>query len=98
MPKIIILSRSTSDGLCSSYWNLLDYSSAIFPVGKLSPESIVNLSAYPRNQPRNETEKFISVQWDPNTYINAPISLQIVGRRLQEEKVLGILKVLEALV
>jgi amidase len=97
MTQIINFSRCITHGLYSSYWNLLDYSSAVFPVGRLTPESLASLGAYPAHPPRNETERFISAQWDPETYMNAPISLQVIGRRLEEEKVLGVLNILTAL-
>lgn len=46
--------------------------------------------------PRNEAEKFIRDQWDPKTYENAPISLQLIGRRHSEENLIAVLDVVEA--
>jgi amidase len=40
-------------------------------------------------------KKFVEGQWDPMTYKDAPISLQLVGRRYNEEKVLAMLDVVE---
>jgi amidase len=62
----------------SSYWNLLDYPAAVFPVGRLDAASFQSHSELP--QPRNETEQFIRAQWDPMTYNNAPIALQVGSR------------------
>ncbi|KAI0081079.1 amidase [Panus rudis PR-1116 ss-1] len=83
----------------TSYWNLMDFSAAVFPMGRFSAEGYApsDITADHRfaAAPRNPTEKFIADQWNPATYENAPISLQLVGRRLNEEKVLGMLQVVE---
>jgi len=75
----------------SSQWNLLDLPAVVFPVGRYKAEE--NSISLP--QPRNEVEKFIHGQWQPRTYDNAPVSLQLVGRRHNEEKLLAILDVVE---
>lgn len=80
----------------SSHWNLLDYPGVVFPTGKrVSAEDYADdIDAGP--PARNEAEKFIREQWDPKTYEGAPISLQIIGRRHTEEKLLATLDVVEA--
>ena len=83
----------------TSYWNLLDYPAAVFPVGRLDADDYrpMDLSAevnLPKG-PRNPTEEFVQAQWDPRTYHNASIGLQLIGRRLNEEKVLGMLRKVE---
>ena len=76
----------------TSYWNLVDYPAAVFPVGKLSQRDYTLLSdVRGRAAARNEVEAFVASQWDPATYDNAPVSLQLIGRRLHEEHVLGVL-------
>ncbi|PVF96059.1 amidase [Serendipita vermifera] len=79
----------------SSYWNLLDYPGAVFPVGKLNAAEWSGSSSADLPQPRNKTEKEIREQWNPQAYDNSPIALQLVGRRLAEEKTLAILNVVE---
>lgn len=59
----------------SSYWNLLDYPAAVFPVGRLDAATFQSDIELP--QPRNETEQFVRAQWDALTYDNAPIALQV---------------------
>lgn len=84
----------------TSYWNLMDFSAAVFPVGgRLQAASYESLDissefATPK-QPRNAVERFIQEQWNPMTYDNAAVSLQLIGRRLNEEKVLGMLNRVE---
>jgi len=77
----------------SSQWNILDLPGVAFPVGKFKAGR--NATYPPFAPPRNDVEKFIQGQWDPATYDNAPISLQLVGRRHNEERLLAILNVVE---
>jgi amidase len=76
----------------SSYWNLADYPGVVFPVGRHSSTSVYDDVG---SNPRNDVEDSIQKQWNPETYHNAPISLQLVARRLNEEKLLHALNVVE---
>jgi amidase len=77
----------------SSHWNLLDLPGVVFPTGIFSARS--SSSTQVQRPPRNDLERSIQSQWDPMAYDNAPISLQLVGRRLNEEKLLAMLNVVE---
>lgn len=83
----------------TSYWNLMDFSAAVFPVGRFKAESYRQLDLsedfVAPNEPRNTVEEYVRAQWNPPTYDNAAISLQLIGRRLNEEKVLGMLRRVE---
>ncbi|KAG9314078.1 amidase signature domain-containing protein [Chiua virens] len=81
----------------SSHWNLLDLPAVVFPVGQYSVSQFPLLDPFP-HAPRNRIEEFIAAQWDPSTYDNAPVSLQLVGRRHNEERLLAILKVIEDII
>lgn len=75
----------------TSHWNLLDYPAAVFPVGRY-----MGLEAeVPSSVPRNETEIAVHRQWTdaPERAVGLPVGLQIIGRRLNEEKVLAMLQV-----
>lgn len=67
----------------------------VFPTG-----TRVRVTDYPETlelpPARNAAEKYICDQWNPTTYEGAPISLQLVGRRHTEEKLLALLDVVEA--
>ncbi|KAI0094460.1 amidase [Irpex rosettiformis] len=83
----------------TSYWNLMDLCAAVFPVGRFKAESYRQLDisedfTVPR-EPRNTVDAYVRAQWEPPTYDNAAVSLQLVGRRLNEEKVLGMLRKVE---
>ncbi|KAH7101381.1 amidase [Auriculariales sp. MPI-PUGE-AT-0066] len=81
----------------SSYWNLCDYPAAVFPVGdrfKAAGFDSHNVN-FPPHAPRNPIEAFVSSQWNPKTYDGAPVSLQLIGTRLEEERLLKMLQVVE---
>ncbi|KAG8744637.1 hypothetical protein FRC10_009670 [Ceratobasidium sp. 414] len=80
----------------TAYWNLLDLPGVVFPSGKPLDAATWDRSrevALPAA--RNAVEEFVRGQWRPETYDGAPVALQLVGRRLHEEKVLAILNVVE---
>ncbi|KAH7886093.1 amidase signature domain-containing protein [Phlebopus sp. FC_14] len=78
----------------TSHWNLLDLPAVVFPAGTYSAKESLSLDL-PFHSPRNNVEERIAKQWDVTTYDNAPISLQLVGRRHNEELLLAILGVIE---
>ncbi|KAH8655411.1 amidase signature domain-containing protein [Xylariales sp. PMI_506] len=76
----------------TSQWNLLDYPAAVFPVTAVDPLLDIKDVDY---QPKNEQDKFVYDMYSPQKFQNAPVSLQIVGRRQAEEKVLAALVEIE---
>lgn len=65
----------------TSQWNLLDYPALVFPVDKVDVEKDGAKETY---EPRNEKDKFNWDLWEKygaEGYKDAPISLQLVGRR-----------------
>jgi len=79
----------------SSYWNLVDYPAAVFPIGRFSAADHRRDTANSLPSARNDVEEFVRGQWDPKGYNNAPVSLQLIGRRLNEEKLLKMLDAVE---
>jgi Asp-tRNA(Asn)/Glu-tRNA(Gln) amidotransferase A subunit family amidase len=75
----------------SGIWNLLDYPAAVFPVTRVD----VRIDKCTDYQPINHEDQFVHDLYDPHTYAGAPISLQIVGRRHRDEKVLAALRMIE---
>ncbi|CAG9995553.1 unnamed protein product [Clonostachys byssicola] len=76
----------------TSHWNLLDYPGAIFPVTTVSPEKDPIEAGY---VPKNEEDRFVYEMYDPEKYKDMPVTLQIIGRRSHDEKVLAALKEIE---
>ena len=70
----------------TSQWNILDYPSLVFPVTRVS------LLSDPLSERREflsekDAENFELWKSEPEKYRGAPVSLQLVGRRYEDEKV-----------
>ncbi|CAN6600798.1 hypothetical protein TRVA0_001S09406 [Trichomonascus vanleenenianus] len=76
-------------------WNLLDYPALVFPVTAVKPEIDVKDETY---EPRNADDKFVYDLYDAETFRDAPIGLQLVGKRSQDEKVLEIAQLIDNVV
>ncbi|MCJ1471755.1 hypothetical protein MMC13_000395 [Lambiella insularis] len=72
----------------TSQWNLLDYPALVFPVTRVDSKVDVANKDY---KPMNEKDDFNYKLYDPEKFHGAPVSLQLVGRRYEDEKVLDIL-------
>lgn len=70
-------------------WNFLDYSAVVFPAGKVSRTVDVRVEDLPPYEARNENDAWNWKLYDPESIDGAKINIQLVGRRLEEEKVLG---------
>ena len=76
----------------TSQWNLLDYPCAIFPASFVDQEKDRKDTSY---VPRNHQDKYNADLYEPENYEGAPISLQVVGRRNFDEKVVAALEIIE---
>ncbi|KAI1125900.1 amidase signature domain-containing protein [Nemania abortiva] len=70
--------------------NLLNYSVVVIPVTKADKLVDKVDSSY---QPSNDLDRMNWEAYDPEIYDGGPVSLQIVGRKFEEEKVLSIAKI-----
>lgn len=77
-------------------WNILDFPNVVFPTGlTVLPSDKVDLSFVPRN----EMEKYeYALYTGPDDFVNAPICLQLTGRRYTDEYVVQAAKVLAEIV
>ncbi|TVY56850.1 Acetamidase [Lachnellula cervina] len=74
-------------------WNVLDYTALAFPVSTISAaKDPVPSTPY---EPRNELDAWNWNLYDPVTMDGHSVGLQVVGRRFEEEKVLGATKIIE---
>ncbi|OCK98416.1 amidase [Cenococcum geophilum 1.58] len=71
----------------SMFVNLLDYTSVVVPVTTVDKELDKVDIGY---KPLDDIDKAVYESYDPEIYEGAHVSIQLVGRRLQEEKVLAI--------
>jgi len=70
----------------TSQWNLLDYPALVFPVTKMNVEEDVQEIDY---SPMNEDDKYYyDLYAKPERFRDAPVSLQLVGRNFEDEKVI----------
>lgn len=76
----------------TSQWNLLEYPGVAFPVSVVDQKIDVKDTNY---VPMNDQDKFNYDLYSPERYTDAPIGLQLVTRRFEDEKCLAILKVIE---
>ncbi|KAF3150202.1 hypothetical protein TWF594_010082 [Orbilia oligospora] len=78
----------------TSLWNLVDYPAVVFPVGKVGKEDEGKWD-YAGGKGAGEKDRRNMELWDPEYYKDAPISLQLVGRRFDDEKILEALNIIE---
>ncbi|KAG2122712.1 general amidase [Suillus cothurnatus] len=72
----------------TTVWNALDYPAATFPVTTVDPTLDTKKS-------RHVTHQHSSDFYDPETFKNAPICLQLVGRTLEEEAVIKMTEIVD---
>ncbi|KAH8787482.1 amidase signature domain-containing protein [Hyaloscypha sp. PMI_1271] len=67
--------------------NLLDFTSVVVPVTFADKSIDKKQENY---KPLNDMDKIIQEEYDPGAYHGAPVAVQIVGRRLTEERIMAI--------
>ncbi|KAF8425288.1 amidase signature domain-containing protein [Tirmania nivea] len=72
----------------SSVINLLDWTSVVVPV-TFADKAVDKRKDH---QPLNKIDSVVQAEYDPEAYHGAPVAVQVVGRRLTEERVLAIAK------
>ena len=77
----------------TSQWNLLDYPGVVFPVTYVDKHIDVWDSDLGCATGHDDDNRKL---WDPEEFHGAPVGLQLVGRRFEDEKILAILKCIEA--
>jgi amidase len=84
--------------------NVLDFSSCTVPVGFVDPELHKadlgeELDAAGKEIPKvtGDLDRHIRSIYEPDVYKGLPITMQVVGRRMEEEKVLGVATLLKEL-
>jgi len=73
-------------------WNLLDYAALVIPVSKVDQSLDVK---QPRDKFYTKEDRENYERYDPATYENAPISIQVIGRTMEEEAVLAMGEVVD---
>jgi amidase len=73
----------------TSQWNLLDYPGVVFPVCKVDKQMDVYENEEKPLSGKDEENRRL---WDAEEFDGMPVSLQLVGRRFEDEKILAILE------
>lgn len=73
-------------------WNLLDFAACTFPV-TFADKSIDKARDLTDFKPMSGIDRKIQADYDATFYHGAPVSLQLVGKRLEEEKVLEMVEI-----
>lgn len=68
-------------------WNFLDYPAVTFPVDKVRADR--DKLATEDYTPRNALDEWNWNLYDAEKVVGYPVNLQVIGRKLEEEKVLG---------
>ncbi|CEJ56060.1 Putative Acetamidase [Penicillium brasilianum] len=71
----------------ASVINLLDFTSVVVPVTFADKKLDAKNDGY---QPLSELDATVQAEYDPEAYHGAPVAVQVVGRRLSEERTLAI--------
>jgi amidase len=71
---------------------LLDFAACTFPV-TFADKAIDKARDMKTFKPMSEIDAKIQTDYDPDFYHRAPVSLQLVGKRLEEEKVLEMVEI-----
>ncbi|CCM00798.1 uncharacterized protein FIBRA_02840 [Fibroporia radiculosa] len=74
-------------------WNLLDYSAGVLPVTHVDQAK----DALPAFKPRNAIERGAYKTYDARKMHGLPVGVQVIGRRVEEEKVLEGMKIIQRL-
>lgn len=91
MPHLAIPHRTVRWVGYTKVWNVLDYPAITFPVDVVRPDD----SVQEEHIPRNDIDAFNWKLYNPAQMAGHPINLQVVGQKLEEEKVLGAATVIE---
>lgn len=69
-------------------FNVVDYPAVVLPITKVDPAVDGKVAPRTNDFLSDDDEKWSKI-WDAEKQVNAPVSIQIVGRRYEEEAVLG---------
>ncbi|MCJ1436725.1 hypothetical protein MMC27_006107 [Xylographa pallens] len=91
-------SAATEEGLFSYYAysgivNMLDYTSGSFPVTFADRSLDFETPDY---EPMNLTDRSVWRTYQKDLFDGAPVGLQVMGKRLQEERVIGLMEAIAA--
>ncbi|KAJ6530042.1 amidase signature domain-containing protein [Mycena vulgaris] len=75
----------------TNIWNFVDYPAAVFPTGLYSDPAVDVADTAPRSY-MSDPDADNSACYEPTTFAGAPLCLQLVGRRFEDERVIKVLQ------
>ncbi|KDE05846.1 hypothetical protein MVLG_03789 [Microbotryum lychnidis-dioicae p1A1 Lamole] len=81
----------------TSHWNFADHPALVFPTGLFVDATIDVEPTVPRDEWKNEDERFVHEHYSPEIYANAPLGLQLVARKYHDEEVIAAMRVIEGI-
>ncbi|KAK9433381.1 amidase signature domain-containing protein [Lipomyces doorenjongii] len=91
-PGVACLHGTAKYWAYTSHWNFLDYPGAVFPVTTVDQELDVPEKDY---TPMNYQDKFFYDIYSPEKFVDAPVNLQLVARRFNDDVLLQAMKIVE---
>jgi amidase len=76
----------------TAQWNLLDYPAIVFPAGQVDLEKDKKDESY---KPQSAEDQYFYDMYEPETFKDAPVGLQLVGRTYQDEELASAMEVVE---
>jgi amidase len=95
MPHVAVPHRACRWVGYTKIWNILDYPAITFPVDKVRPEKDTLPANEPAYVPRSDLDAWLWDLYNPELMAGHPVNLQVIGQKLEEEKVLGALAAIE---
>ncbi|KAF4122163.1 amidase [Geosmithia morbida] len=91
MPSVAVKHGETRNFGYTGVFNVVDYSVVSFPTGLTVDKNTDEKEE--RTEYLSEDDRLVTEDYDPETFHGLPINLQLAARRLEEEKVLAMTKV-----
>jgi len=82
-----------TDASFTMVWNALDYTCCVVPVTKVDQAIDVKK---PAHKFLSDTDKAIYELYEPSSFMNAPVSVQVIGRTQEEEAVIAMAEIVDA--
>ena len=95
-PHTAVPHRSVRWAGHTKLFNLLDYTALSFPAGKVN--GALDSAILPEYEPRNQMDAWNWKLYDLDMMDGHDIGIQIIGQRLEEEKILGAALQIEQLI
>jgi amidase len=76
----------------TSLWNITDQAAAVFPVTRVTADD-AHPADFADREHRDDIERRVHERYDPAEVIGAPVALQVITKRLEEEKALKLARV-----